>query len=561
MGLARGAILEEDGADNRMRPSGPKKDPARMIQLSDLTMRFGPKMLFESINARFNPGCTYGIIGANGAGKSTLLKIIAGVLEPDTGSVSFGKGMRLGFLRQDHFAYDEETILDTVIQGNKELWEAMRGKEDIYARGTFTDAENDKLGELEMVVAEHDGYDADVRAAQLLEGLGIGADKHGEKMKTLAGGYKVRVLLAQCLFPKPDILLLDEPTNNLDVHSIKWLENTIKQRDGITLIVSHDRHFLNSTCTHIADVDCNTIRFYTGDYEYFVAASQLALEQKELSNMKIDKRKTELEAFVARFSANASKSSQASSRQKLLEKLEKQVEEIVPSRRLYPKFMFKPEKQLGKQLLSVEGVSKTFPPLEGATEPKTLYKNLHIHLNPGDRLAIIGANGVGKTTLLRLLVGELSPDAGKINWGVSAQLGYFPQDHKEALPSGTTPFQWLQSFHPQETNEYFRGFLGRMLFKGPEQDKPTQALSGGERARVLFAKLMMDGANVMLLDEPTNHLDLESITSLNDALKQFPGSLVFVSHDLDFITSLANRVLEIKDDGSHRFMDVTELDV
>jgi len=529
-----------------------------MISLNDLTMRFGPKVLFESINARFNPGCTYGIIGANGAGKSTLLKIIAGILEPDTGSVTYGKDLRLGFLKQDHFAYDEESILGTVIMGNKPLWDAMVEKEQIYERATFTDAENDRLGDLEMVVAENDGYDADTVAAQLLEGLGIPATKHNDKMKTLAGGQKVRVLLAQCLFPKPDILLLDEPTNNLDVHSIRWLENTIKQREGITLIVSHDRHFLNSTVTHIADVDCNTIRFFTGDYDYFVAASTLAGEQKELGNMKIEKRKAELEAFVARFSANASKSSQASSRQKLLEKLDKQMEEIVPSRRLYPKFQFRPEKQLGKQLLKVEHVAKTFPPSEGETEPKTLYKDLHLHLNPGDRLAIVGPNGVGKTTLLKMLVEELTPDQGKIQWGVSAQIGYFPQDHKEALPSGTTPFQWLQSFRPQEPNEYFRGFLGRMLFKGPEQDKPTQALSGGERARVLFSKLMMEGANVMLLDEPTNHLDLESITSLNDALKQFPGSLIFVSHDLDFITSLANRVLEIREGGECRFMDLTE---
>lgn len=521
-------------------------------------MRFGAKILFESINARFNMGCTYGIIGANGAGKSTLLKIIAGILEPDMGDVGFGKDLRLGFLKQDHFEYDEQTIIGTVIMGNRPLWDAMQEKEEIYNRGTFTDAENDRLGELEMVVAENDGYDADVVAAQLLEGLGIPTSQHNDKMKTLAGGYKVRVLLAQCLFPKPDILLLDEPTNNLDVHSIRWLENTIKLRQGITLIVSHDRHFLNSTCTHIADIDRNTINFYTGDYEYFMAASQLAIEQKELSNMKLDKRKTELEAFVARFSANASKSSQASSRQKLLEKLEKQVEEIVPSRRMYPKFMFKPNKQLGKQLLQVEGLSKTFPPLEGETEAKTLYRDLHLYLNPGDRLAIIGPNGVGKTTLLRMLVGELEPDVGKLNWGVSAQIGYFPQDHKEALPPRTTPFEWLTTFAPNEPHEYVRGFLGRMLFRGPEQDKKTEALSGGERARVLFSKLMMDGANVMILDEPTNHLDLESITALNDALKDFQGSLIFVSHDIDFISSLANRVLEIDNRGQHRFMDIAE---
>ncbi len=529
-----------------------------MITLNNLTMRFGAKILFESINARFNMGCTYGIIGANGAGKSTLLKIIAGILEPDMGDVGFGKDLRLGFLKQDHFEYDEQTIIGTVIMGNRPLWDAMQEKEEIYNRGTFTDAENDRLGELEMVVAENDGYDADVVAAQLLEGLGIPTSQHNDKMKTLAGGYKVRVLLAQCLFPKPDILLLDEPTNNLDVHSIRWLENTIKLRQGITLIVSHDRHFLNSTCTHIADIDRNTINFYTGDYEYFMAASQLAVEQKELSNMKLEKRKTELEAFVARFSANASKSSQASSRQKLLEKLEKQVEEIVPSKRMYPKFMFKPNKQLGKQLLQVEGLSKTFPPLEGETEAKTLYRDLHLYLNPGDRLAIIGPNGVGKTTLLRLLVGELEPDAGKLNWGVSAQIGYFPQDHKEALPPRTTPFEWLTTFAPNEPHEYVRGFLGRMLFRGPEQDKKTEALSGGERARVLFSKLMMDGANVMILDEPTNHLDLESITALNDALKDFQGSLIFVSHDIDFISSLANRVLEIDNRGQHRFMDIAE---
>ena len=529
-----------------------------MITLNNLTMRFGAKILFESINARFNMGCTYGIIGANGAGKSTLLKIIAGILEPDMGDVGFGKDLRLGFLKQDHFEYDEQTIIGTVIMGNRPLWDAMQEKEEIYNRGTFTDAENDRLGELEMVVAENDGYDADVVAAQLLEGLGIATSQHNDKMKTLAGGYKVRVLLAQCLFPKPDILLLDEPTNNLDVHSIRWLENTIKLRQGITLIVSHDRHFLNSTCTHIADIDRNTINFYTGDYEYFMAASQLAVEQKELSNMKLEKRKTELEAFVARFSANASKSSQASSRQKLLEKLEKQVEEIVPSKRMYPKFMFKPNKQLGKQLLQVEGLSKTFPPLEGETEAKTLYRDLHLYLNPGDRLAIIGPNGVGKTTLLRMLVGELEPDVGKLNWGVSAQIGYFPQDHKEALPPRTTPFEWLTTFAPNEPHEYVRGFLGRMLFRGPEQDKKTEALSGGERARVLFSKLMMDGANVMILDEPTNHLDLESITALNDALKDFQGSLIFVSHDIDFISSLANRVLEIDNRGQHRFMDIAE---
>jgi ATPase subunit of ABC transporter with duplicated ATPase domains len=528
-----------------------------MISLNNLTMRYGSKILFENITARFKPQCTYGIIGANGAGKSTLLKIIAGLIEPDTGSVTYAKNSRIGYLKQDHFQYDEETILNTVIQGHKELWDAMQEKEEIYERGTFTDAENERLGDLEMVVAENDGYDADVRATALLEGLGIPASKHQDKMRTLSGGYKVKVLLAQCLFPNPSILLLDEPTNNLDVHSIRWLENMLKRREGVTLIVSHDRHFLNSTCTHMADVDCNTIQFYTGDYDYFVAASTLALEQKQLGNMKIDKRKAELEAFVARFSANASKSSQASSRQKLLEKLEKQVEEIVPSRRLYPKFMFKQDKPLGKQLLQVEGISKTFPPSEGETEPKVLYENLHFHLSPGDRLAIIGGNGVGKTTLLKILMDEVQADNGKVVWGVSTKLGYFPQDHKEVLPPGTTPYKWLESFAPQETNEYLRGFLGRMLFRGPEQDKATDALSGGERARVLFAKLMMDGANVMILDEPTNHLDLESITALNDALKTFPGSLIFVSHDLDFINSLANRVLEITPEGS-RFMDMAE---
>jgi ATPase subunit of ABC transporter with duplicated ATPase domains len=531
-----------------------------MITMANLTMRFGAKLLFESVSARFNPGCTYGIIGANGAGKSTLLKLLSGQLEADTGNISFSKDAKLSYLKQDHFAFDNFTALETVMMGNPKLWSAMQEKEEIYARGTYTDAENDRLSDLEIIVAENDGYDADVLAAQLLAGLGIPDEKHGAQLSTLSGGYKVRVLLAQCLFPKPDILLLDEPTNNLDVSSIRWLENTIRNRQGVTLVVSHDRHFLNSTCTHMADVDRNTIQFYSGDYDYFRAASQLAVEQQENSNLKTDKRKAELEAFVARFSANASKSSQASSRQKLLEKLEKQMEEIVPSKRLYPKFIFKPNKILGKQLLSVEGVSKSFPLPEQPNQMRTLFKDLHLHLNPGDRLAIIGGNGVGKTTFLKILMEELKADTGKFAWGVSTQLGYFPQDHKEALPSGTTPFQWLQSFAPHESNEYLRGFLGRMLFKGPEQDKPTEALSGGERARVLFSKLMMDGANVLILDEPTNHLDLESITSLNDSLKDFTGSMIFVSHDLDFINSLANRVLEIKEDGSHRFVDISEFD-
>jgi ATPase subunit of ABC transporter with duplicated ATPase domains len=520
-----------------------------MIQLNNLTMRFGAKILFEDISARFNPGCRYGIIGANGAGKSTLLKILSGELEPDRGSVSIGKGMKLSVLKQNHFAYEEQTIMGTVMQGNARLWSAIQGKDEIYNRGTFTDEENDKLSELEMIVAEENGYEADVLAAALLEGLGIPAAKHEEKMSTLAAGDKVRVLLAQCLFPEPDILLLDEPTNNLDVHSIRWLEKYLNSREGITLIVSHDRHFLNSVCTHIADVDYGSIRFYTGDYDYFRAASTLAQEQKESGNMRIEKRKAELEAFVARFSANASKSSQASSRQKLLEKLDKQMEEIVPSSRQHPKFLFKPQRVLGKQLLQVEGISKTFPPVAGETEDKRLFQDLHIHLNPGDRLAIIGKNGVGKTTLLKILAEILKPDTGKVHWGVSAIRGYFPQDHREAVPEGTTPFQWLTSFAPQETSEYIRGFLGRMLFRGDEQAKPTEALSGGERARLLLAKLMMDGANVMLLDEPTNHLDLETITSLNNALKEYQGSLIFVSHDLEFISSLATRILEITPQG------------
>jgi ATPase subunit of ABC transporter with duplicated ATPase domains len=528
-----------------------------MLNLNNLTMRFGSKILFDNITAKFNPGCRYGIIGANGAGKSTLLKIISGLIEPDLGSVSTGKDLILSFLKQDQFEYDEQTVMNTVIQGNLKLYNALNSREEIYNKGTFTDAENDLLAELEMIVAENDGYEAETKAAKLLEGLGIPSSWHELKMKTLAGGYKVRVLLAQCLFPNPDILLLDEPTNNLDIQSIKWLENTVKQRDGVTLIVSHDRHFLNATCTHMADIDFNTIRFYSGDYEYFVAASTLAAERKESNNTKIEKRKGELEAFVARFSANASKSSQASSRQKLLEKLEKQMEEIVPSSRIYPKFMFKPEKELGKQLLQVEAVSKKFPPAEENQKEKVVYSNLHLHLNPGDRLAIVGPNGIGKTTLLKMLVGELAPDSGKINWGVSAKIGYFPQDHKEALPSNTTPYEWLLSFKPQETQEYLRGFLGRMLFRGPEQDKKTEALSGGERARVLFSKLMMDAGNVLILDEPTNHLDLESITALNNSLKEFSGSIVFVSHDLDFINSLANRVLEVSENG-YKFIELGE---
>jgi ATPase subunit of ABC transporter with duplicated ATPase domains len=520
-----------------------------MITLNALTMRFGAKILFEGITAQFNPGSIYGVIGANGAGKSTLLKIIAGQMEPDTGSISLGKDLKLSVLEQDHFAYENEEVINVVMQGNKPLWAAISEKEEIYARGTYTDAENERLSELEMIVAENDGYDADVNAALLLEGLGIPSAKHHDSMRSLAGGDKVRVLLAKCLFSDPEILLMDEPTNNLDVHSIRWLENKIKQRQGCTLIVSHDRHFLNSTVTHIADIDRSTIRFYSGDYDYYLAASTLAREQTEFSNMKLEKRKVELEKFVARFSANASKSSQASSRQKLLEKLETQIEEIVPSLRLYPKFRFKQNRELGKQLLHVEGISKSFPAHDGPGGELKLFRDVHLTLRPGERLAIVGSNGVGKSTLLKILAGILPPDSGEVRWGSTVTLGYFPQDHKEAVPPNSTPFDWLRELAPQESYEYVRGFLGRMLFSGPEQMKATGALSGGERARVLFAKLMMEESNVLLLDEPTNHLDLESILALNDALKSFEGSLVFVSHDLEFITTLATQILEITPNG------------
>lgn len=519
-----------------------------MITLDSLSMRYGGKILFEGINAQFNPGAIYGIVGANGAGKSTLLKILSGRVEPDSGAVIIPKGRRLSVLEQDHFAYEQQKILDVVISGNPELWAAMQEKEAIYERGTYTDEENERLSELEMIVAENDGYDADVKAAQLLEGVAIPSDRHHDLMTSLPGGDKVRVLLAKCLFADPDILLMDEPTNNLDVHTIHWLENKIKNRTGLTIIVSHDRHFLNSTVTHIADIDRSTIRFYTGDYEYFVAASTLAREQTEFSNMKLEKRKAELERFVARFSANASKSSQASSRQKLLEKLENQMEEIVPSLRLYPKFRFQPNRDLGKQLLNVEGIAKSFPAHDGSGQ-LDLFRDLHIRLDPGDRLAVVGKNGVGKSTLLKILAGVLNPDAGQVKWGATVSLGYFPQDHKESVPSGTTPFDWLKEFAADEPYEYTRGFLGRMLFSGPEQLKPTEALSGGERARLLFAKLMMEKANVLLLDEPTNHLDLESITALNEALRGYEGSLVFVSHDREFIDTLATSVLEITPNG------------
>lgn len=530
-----------------------------MIVLSDLTMRYGAKILFESINAQFNAGGIYGIVGANGAGKSTLLKLISGTEEADAGQISYPKDCRLSVLEQDHFAYEDQRVIDVVIQGNAELWAAMQEKEEIYARGTYTDAENDRLSELEIIVAENDGYEADVHAARLLEGLDIHSHLHEERMQALPGGDKVRVLLAKCLFAEPEILLLDEPTNNLDVHSIRWLERKLKQRSGVTLIVSHDRHFLNSTVSHIADIDRNTIRFYTGDYDYYLAASTLAQEQTEFSNMKLEKRKEELERFVARFSANASKSSQASSRQKLLEKLETQMQEIVPSKRQYPKFRFKPNRQIGKQLLRVEGLSKSFlaEQPDGSQRQLRLFHDLHFQLRPGDRLAVVGANGVGKTTLLRILLGQIAADEGKVEWGPTTSLGYFPQDHKEALPADTTPFEWLHGFAPQETYEFVRGFLGRMLFSGDEQNKSTGALSGGERARVLFAKLMMDECNVMLLDEPTNHLDLESIVALNDALKEYEGSLIFVSHDIEFITTLATQVLEIRN-GEWALTDVDQ---
>ncbi len=530
-----------------------------MIVLEKLTKRFGPKVLFENVSMQFDPGKRYGLTGANGAGKSTLLKMLSGIEDSDTGSIEIPGNLRLGVLKQNHFEYDKERILDTVLMGNKVLWDALQEKERLLA-GEVTDEVGVRLGELEGTIAEENGYAAESEAAELLIGLGLPAEKHAEPMGSLAAGYKLRVLLAQVLFGHPDVLLLDEPTNHLDLESIRWLESfLIDEFKGTLVVVSHDRHFLNAVATHIADVDYKTITVYTGGYDDFVAQKYENKQRADATANAAKKKKEELQEFVQRFGSHASKSKQAQSRLKQIEKLEDVIETKGSKRSslVRPFIRFDFEKPSGRDVVRMDGVSKAFG--KGAQQ-KVIYRDLGLNVNRGDKIAVIGPNGIGKSTLLKLMVGgfqgldketkaeTLQPDKGEVRWGHDASVGYFAQDHHEALghtAAGTTAFQWLYGWDTKRPQEEIRAILGRLLFQGEQALKPVEALSGGESARLLLCKLLLLQHNVLVLDEPTNHLDIESIEGLLDGLKLFKGTVVVVSHDRHFVSELSNRVIEL----------------
>jgi ATPase subunit of ABC transporter with duplicated ATPase domains len=527
-----------------------------VIAANNLTLRFGKKILFEDVNIKFKPGYVYGIIGANGSGKSTFLKVLTGEIKPTEGQVSLDGGVQMGSLRQDHYEFDEYSVIDTVLMGNKELYGVMKEKDALYAKPEMTEKEGERAADLEIKFGEMDGYSAESTAGELLEGLGLPSAEHGKLMKQLTGGWKLRVLLAQILFAKPQLLLLDEPTNHLDIASINWLEQYLNEHDGTIILVSHDRHFLNNICTHMVDIDRQKITIYTGNYDYFTAVSTANLGAKMNENARREARAAELKTFIARFSANASKSKQATGRYKMLDKLEEEMEEILPSSRQYPRFLMKPRKELGKDLVDVQGLNKAF-------DGNVVLKDISFTLSGGEKLAVIGPNGVGKPTLLRCLLdafkgedkGDLAgrgikADSGKVEWGKSVLLSYMPQDTKEELVEDLDMVMWLKGWGPNEDMQTIRGYLGRMLFSGELQEKSVKVLSGGECQRLFLARMMLLGGNTLILDEPSNHMDLESIESLSKALEEFPGAVIVTSHDQDLIAKVATRILELRPDGS-----------
>lgn len=512
-----------------------------MISTSGLTLQFGKRILFKDVNIKFTPGNCYGVIGANGAGKSTFLKLLAGDIEPTKGSVDITPGERLAVLKQNHYEFDEYDALRTVIMGHSRLVEIMDEKDAIYAKPDFSDEDGMRVSELECEFSELNGWDAEPEAARLLNGLGIGEKLHTMKMADLSGKEKVRVLLAQALFGNPDILLLDEPTNHLDIDSINWLEDFLAGFENTVIVVSHDRHFLNQVCTHIADVDFEGIQLYVGNYDFWLESSQLALQLAKDANKKKEEKMKELQAFIQRFSANASKSKQATSRKKLLEKIT--LEDIKPSTRRYPYIAFKPEREAGSQLLTVDGLTKTI-------DGEKVLDSVSFTINKGDKVAFVGPDGLAKTTLFRILMGELEPDAGEFKWGVTTSQAYLPKDNSAYFDGiKLNLVDWLRQYSVDQDESFIRGFLGRMLFSGEESQKEASVLSGGEKVRCMLSKMMLSGANVLLLDEPTNHLDLESITALNNGLISFTGTMLFVSHDHEFIQTIANRIIEITPRG------------
>ena len=512
-----------------------------MISANNITLRVGKKALFEDVNIKFTEGNCYGLIGANGAGKSTFLKILSGQLEPTNGDVVITPGQRLSFLQQDHFKYDAYTVLDTVIMGNKRLYEIMKEKEAIYAKADFTDEDGIRASELEGEFAEMNGWEAESDAATLLNGLGIETDLHYAQMADLTGSQKVKVLLAQALFGNPDILLLDEPTNHLDLPAIEWLEEFLINFDNTVIVVSHDRYFLNKVCTHTADIDYGKIQLYAGNYDFWFESSQLLIKQMKEANKKKEEKIKELQEFISRFSANASKSKQATSRKRALEKI--QLDDMRPSSRKYPYIDFRPNREIGNEVLMVENLSKT---IDGVK----VLDNISFTLGHDDKVAFVGANEQAITTLFRILVGEMEPDEGNYKWGVTTSQAYFPKDNTAEFDNDLTITDWLTQYSEIKDATYVRGFLGRMLFPGEDGIKRVRVLSGGEKVRCLLSKMMISGANILILDEPTNHLDMESITALNNGLIKFPGVILFTSHDHQFVQTTANRIMEILPNGT-----------
>lgn len=512
-----------------------------MIAANNVSLQFGKRVLFDQVNIKFTAGNCYGVIGANGAGKSTFLKILSGDIDPNSGNVAIDPGKRMAVLKQNHFEFDEFSVLDTVVMGHSRLWKIMKDKDAIYEKPDFSEADGVKASELEAEFAEMDGWNAQSDAAALLSGLGIEEAVHYNLMKELSGNQKVRVLLAQAIFGNPDILILDEPTNDLDIHTVSWLEDFLLEFKNTVIVVSHDRHFLDTVCTHIVDIDFKAVRLYTGNYSFWYESSQLALTQRASANKKAEEKKKELQEFIARFSANASKSRQATSRRKLLEKIN--IDDIQPSNRRYPAIIFQQKRTAGDQILHVEG-------LTASVEGRPLFKNLDFYVNKGDKIAVLSKDSLAITTLFRILAGELKPESGSFKFGQTITHAYLPNDNEKYFQSDDNLIDWLRQYSAEEKDEvYIRGFLGKMLFSGEEVFKKCNVLSGGEKVRCMVSRMMLQGANLLILDEPTNHLDLESIQAFNNALKDFPGTVLFTSHDHTFTQTIANRIIELTPNG------------
>ncbi|GBF40087.1 ATP-binding cassette domain-containing protein [Leptospira johnsonii] len=524
-----------------------------MISVSGLSLNFGKKILFENVTVKFKESCRYGLIGANGSGKSTFMKILAGLEQAAAGSVAIDGGIKVGYLKQDHYEYENETVLNTVMMGNKELWTIAKERDEIYSKPEMSDEDGIRVSELEEAFGEMGGYEAESVAGELLEGLGIPTNIHNQTLSFLTGGFKLRVLLAQVLFQKPDVLLLDEPTNHLDIKTIHWLESFLLNYKGVVIVISHDRHFINSVASHICDLDYQTMTVYPGNYDEYMEASQAARERAQSDNKRSKEKIAELQEFVSRFSANAAKSKQATSRQKMIEKIKDNMAEIRPSSRLFPYIVFKMKRVLGKDVILADNISKAY-------EDRVIFKDFTINITKGEKIAIIGTNGVGKTTLLKTLMKQIDPDSGTVAFGDSVEASIFPQDHREGIgEDADSIIEWLYRYAPPGTEmEEIRAVLGRMLFSGDMAKKPTQVLSGGEKSRIILGKMIMAQDNLLALDEPTNHLDLESIESLNYALTKFEGTILFVSHDREFISSIATRVLEVTTEGIRDFKGTYE---